>query len=48
MIIKEKEEERQRDKKIVALTFDDGPNPVTTPQVLSILTSIMLREHSLC
>ncbi|RLU33537.1 polysaccharide deacetylase family protein [Streptococcus iniae] len=34
---KKKEEERQRDKKIVALTFDDGPNPVTTPQVLSIL-----------
>lgn len=34
---KKKEEEQQKDKKIVALTFDDGPNPVTTPQVLAIL-----------
>jgi polysaccharide deacetylase family sporulation protein PdaB len=25
------------DKKVIALTFDDGPNPVYTPQILSLL-----------
>ncbi|WP_373279886.1 polysaccharide deacetylase family protein [Lactococcus fujiensis] len=24
-------------KKLIALTYDDGPNPVTTPQLLDIL-----------
>ena len=27
----------QKDKKVVALTFDDGPNPATTPQALDTL-----------
>lgn len=26
-------------KKLIALTFDDGPNPITTPQLLEILES---------
>ncbi|MDW7799459.1 polysaccharide deacetylase family protein [Streptococcus canis] len=34
---KKAEEEAQHPKKIVALTFDDGPDPATTPQVLDIL-----------
>lgn len=29
--------QEQRHKKVVALTFDDGPNPTTTPQALDIL-----------
>lgn len=29
--------EEQKHKKMVALTFDDGPNPTTTPQALAIL-----------
>ena len=29
------------DKKYIALTFDDGPNTVTTPQVLE-----MLKKHN--
>lgn len=29
--------EEQRHKKVVALTFDDGPNSITTPQALDIL-----------
>ena len=29
--------EEQKHKKMVALTFDDGPNPTTTPQALDIL-----------
>lgn len=28
---------KQTDEKVVALTFDDGPDPVQTPQVLDIL-----------
>jgi hypothetical protein len=28
------------DKKVIALTFDDGPNPLYTPQILSLL-----KEH---
>ncbi|HCM90283.1 MAG TPA: hypothetical protein DIS85_10330 [Vagococcus sp.] len=28
-----------KNKKYVALTFDDGPNPITTPQLLNILKS---------
>ncbi|KGR72942.1 polysaccharide deacetylase family protein [Streptococcus phocae subsp. salmonis] len=34
---KKKAEEARRTQKLVALTFDDGPDPSTTPQVLSIL-----------
>jgi len=29
----------QQGQKVVALTFDDGPNPVYTPQILRILTA---------
>ena len=29
--------QEQRNKKMVALTFDDGPDPNTTPQALEIL-----------
>lgn len=29
--------EEQKNRKMVALTFDDGPNPTTTPQALDIL-----------
>lgn len=29
--------QEERHKKVVALTFDDGPNPTTTPQALDIL-----------
>lgn len=32
-----KYEAQFKDKKIIALTFDDGPNPDTTPQLLDIL-----------
>lgn len=31
------------ENKYIALTFDDGPNTVTTPQVLEMLKSITLR-----
>lgn len=34
---KKAEEKMQQTQKLVALTFDDGPDPVTTPQVLDIL-----------
>ncbi|KHD44442.1 polysaccharide deacetylase family protein [Streptococcus hongkongensis] len=34
---KKAEEAALHPKKLVALTFDDGPNPLTTPQVLSTL-----------
>ena len=38
----------QRHAKMVALTFDDGPDPTTTPQALISLTSTMLKQLSLC
>lgn len=34
-----KYEDRFKGKKLIALTFDDGPNPTTTPQLLEILES---------
>nr|WP_207927388.1 polysaccharide deacetylase family protein [Streptococcus catagoni] len=34
---KKEEEAKRKNEKLVALTFDDGPNPDTTPQVLSLL-----------
>lgn len=37
----------QHPKKLVALTFDDGPDPTTTPQVLDILAKYQAKELSL-
>jgi hypothetical protein len=35
------------EEKIIAVTFDDGPDPVFTPKVLEILEKITQREPSL-
>src|SRR5690606_30013853 len=31
------EEDQERPEKVVYLTFDDGPSPVVTPQILALL-----------
>ncbi|AQP53482.1 hypothetical protein BW732_03985 [Vagococcus penaei] len=35
------------DKKLVALTFDDGPNNTSTPRILDILKKMMSKRHFL-
>ena len=34
------------DKPIIALTFDDGPDPETTPRLIKLLTGLKPRPHS--
>ncbi len=36
----------QTDQKLIALTFDDGPNPVYTPQILDILRDYQAKVRS--